>query len=78
MTNRILVGALAILVAACGGSDAPGTGEANVRDSAGIQIVENTGPRFTEGQGWLLSAEPTVQIGGDETNPVYDLGQVTG
>lgn len=78
MTNRILIGALAVLSAACGGGDAPGTGEATVRDSAGIQIVENTGPAHAEGQGWLLSAEPSFQVGGDETNPVYDLGQVTG
>jgi hypothetical protein len=78
MTNRILVGTLAVLTTACGGGDAPGTGEASVRDSAGIQIVENTGPAHAEGQGWLLSAEPTLQVGGDETNPVYDLGQVTG
>lgn len=78
MTNRILTGTLAVLSLACGGRDAPGTGEARVRDSAGIQIVENTGPAHAEGAAWLLSAEPTVQIGGDETNPVYDLGQVTG
>ena len=78
MTNRILIGTLAVLTTACGGGDAPGTGEASVRDSAGIQIVENTGPAHAEGEGWLLSAEPTFQVGGDETNPVYDLGQVTG
>ncbi len=78
MTNRNLIGTLAVLTAACGGGDAPGTGEASVRDSAGIQIVENTGPVHAEGQGWLLSVEPTFQVGGDETNPVYDLGQVTG
>ncbi|HUG28649.1 MAG TPA: hypothetical protein VMK53_10180 [Gemmatimonadales bacterium] len=78
MTNRILIGTLAVLTAACGGGDAPGTGEASVRDSAGIQIVENSGPAHAEGEGWLLSAEPTFEVGGDETNPVYDLGQVTG
>lgn len=78
MTNRILVATFAALAAACGGGAAPGTGEATVRDSAGIQIVENTGPAHAEGEGWLLSAEPTFQVGGDETNPVYDLGQVTG
>lgn len=78
MTNRILIGTLAVLALACGGRGEAGTGEASVRDSAGLQIVENTGPRHAEGQGWLLAAEPTVQIGGDATNPVYDLGQVTG
>lgn len=78
MTNRILVAACAVLSAACGGGDASGTGEASVRDSAGIQIVVNTGPAHAEGEGWLLSAEPTFQVGGDATNPVYDLGQVTG
>jgi hypothetical protein len=78
MTNRVLIATFAVLTAACGGGDAPGTGEASVRDSAGIQIVENTGPAHAEGQGWLLSAEPRFEVGGDETNPVYDLGQVTG
>ncbi len=78
MTNRILIGTLAVLTAACGSGDAPGTGEASVRDSAGIQIVENIGPEFAEGEGWSLAAEPMVEIGGDAANPVYELGQVTG
>lgn len=67
-----------IILAACGGGEAGGAGEASVRDSAGIQIVENTGPELPEGSGWTLSAEPLMSVGGDVTNPANDFNRVVG
>jgi hypothetical protein len=56
----------------------PAGGAATVRDSAGITIVENTGTGWTVGEGWAVADTPTVDIGGDERDPRYDLGQVAG
>jgi hypothetical protein len=47
-----------------------------VRDSAGIRIAENTAPQWKEGEGWTLSAEPTVDIGVVDGAPEYQLSQV--
>lgn len=71
------MGAL-VVVAACGGGAGDGTGEASVRDSAGITIVENAGGVWTPGTGWTLGAEPEVQLGGDPLEPTNDFSQVTG
>lgn len=38
-----------------------------VRDSAGIRIMENTAPLWTDAQVWHLSPEPVVNIGGGDT-----------
>ena len=57
---------LAIAVVACT-EDTPRTGTAIVRDSAGIRIVENFAPLWQEGEEWRLSAEPSVDIGGGNT-----------
>lgn len=63
-----------IFVAACGG-DAGGEA-AVVRDSAGIQIVENRGGGWGERDGWRLSDEPTVQIGVAEGDANYQMDRV--
>lgn len=76
--KRIGFGGMALVLAACGGGEAAGTGEASVRDSAGIQIVENTGPMVAEGEGWRLSETPIFEVGGDVTDRAYDLNQVVG
>ena len=68
-----LVGA-GLLAAGCGG----GGGEAITRDSAGISIVENTGPVWPAGGGWKVVDSPTVDIGGGGTEPGQDLDQVAG
>ena len=49
-----------------------------VRDSAGITIVENTAPLWSAADAWVVVDSPTVQIGGDETNPLQDLSQISG
>lgn len=72
---RILLIPLFLPLAACGGGDGAG-GTATVRDSAGIQIVENRGGRWKEGAGWRLSDEPTLQIGVSEGDPLYQMDGV--
>jgi hypothetical protein len=64
------------LVSACGDGPAQSP-QAAIRDSAGIQIIENTAPRWQPGQEWRLSAEPVVDIGGGETEETQ-LYQVAG
>lgn len=68
---------LALVASACGG----GAGDqvaAVVRDSAGITIVENSDPAWAPGASWTVDTAALVTIGGDELDPLYDLGQVTG
>ena len=52
--------------AACA-TDAPERRRPVVRDSGGIRIVENTAPLWQSGQEWRPSQEPTVVIGGGDT-----------
>jgi len=49
-----------------------------VRDSAGIQIIENAGYLWPEGSGWRLSETPTVDIGESDDDPNYQLYSVVG
>ena len=49
-----------------------------VRDSAGIQIVENTSPAWTPGEAWRLSEEPVLTIGVAEGAEEYELYDVIG
>lgn len=55
-----------IPLAACA-DHTPSAGAPTVRDSAGIRIVENTGPNWRPGQEWGLSAEPVLEIGGGDS-----------
>lgn len=66
-----------LLASACGGAAAGGAGSsAVVRDSAGIQIVENGAPAWAEGAGWRIVDSPLVSIGGVAGDPAYDLNQI--
>jgi hypothetical protein len=67
--------ALLVTLAACGAERADSSG-AVIRDSAGIQIVENTAPTWAEGEGWQLSETPVLSIGELEGDPNYQLFQV--
>ncbi|HEX6042257.1 MAG TPA: hypothetical protein VFZ20_29745, partial [Longimicrobium sp.] len=62
-------------LAACGRGDAAGD-TAIVRDSAGIQIVENRDGRWREGEAWRLSDEPVLRIGVTEGDPAYQMDGV--
>lgn len=75
-TLKSLTGLWAVtLAAACGAADR-GAPEAVVRDSAGVRIVENAGPRWPDADGWRLSAEPEVNIGALEGDEPYLLANV--
>jgi hypothetical protein len=74
MTGAKTISALtaAALICACSG-DAPERDRFSTRDSAGIHIVENTAPAWSEGDAWRLSEQPLVDIGGLEGDPDYEL-----
>jgi hypothetical protein len=64
-----------LLAAGCGGDSSTPTWLA--RDSAGIAIVENAGPKWRAGQGWRVEATPLLQIGeldGDEPYVFSSIG----
>ncbi|HUF28217.1 MAG TPA: 6-bladed beta-propeller [Gemmatimonadaceae bacterium] len=65
---------LAVLVSAACANGQEGDSRMSVRDSAGVQIVENPGDLRVPG--WTLSPEPTVSIGVLEGEPAYQLDQV--
>lgn len=62
--TRMLVGSvtmgLGALTLGCAGG---GGGKASTRDSAGISIVENTGPLWPSNGGWRVVDSPLVDIG---------------
>jgi hypothetical protein len=65
---------LLVSLAACTGEErAPGP---VLRDSAGIQIVENTSSGWGAGEGWRLSEEPLLSIGVAEGGEEYELYDV--
>jgi hypothetical protein len=77
MTTKPLRIILLLTAAACG----EGAAEASrtvVRDSAGIQIVENSGAAWEEGEGWRLSEQPVLQIGELDGPEEYQLYRVSG
>ena len=49
-----------------------------VRDSAGIPIVENGGPAWSDGQRWSMGTEPTLRIGTVAGDPDYIFERVRG
>jgi hypothetical protein len=67
------LGLLTGLLAACHGR---GGSPAIVRDSAGVRVVENSGPLWRPGQGWTIDERPLLDIGGNSADPHYDLLQV--
>jgi hypothetical protein len=69
----------AFAAGACAGSGSEGAAaSATRRDSAGIQIVENSGPLWTDAKAWTVADSPLVDIGGVAGDPAYDFDQVNG
>jgi hypothetical protein len=67
----ILTLSLTACDAGSGGASSPA-----VRDSAGIQIVQNSEFAWPEGQGWRLSEAPRLDIGVLEGDSAYQLFRV--
>jgi len=55
-----------------------GSGSFSVVDSAGVTIVESTGPVWKGGEGWRVTPEPQVVIGIREGDERYLLDDVRG
>lgn len=51
--------------------------DAEVRDSAGIRIIESSGPEWGDGAGWVLSSEPSVTIGSADGDEHYLFSRIT-
>lgn len=68
-----------LLVALQGcGSESPGTLRTEVRDSAGVTIMESSGlPEQGEG-GWILEQRPSLSIGSLEGDTLYQLYEISG
>ncbi|MBA3557787.1 MAG: hypothetical protein H0W30_04220 [Gemmatimonadaceae bacterium] len=65
----------AAVLAACAGEAKSPAGAAVMRDSAGIQIVENVSPKWTEAERWTVADTPSVEIGGAEGDTSSQLFQ---
>lgn len=68
---------LALAAAACDGGSTDHSGP-EVRDSAGVEIVENSGPQWSDGHGWQLSESPTLDIGELDGDEAYQFFRVAG
>jgi hypothetical protein len=73
----LLVLSIISLVSAACDTGAARSGPA-VRDSAGVQIVENESYYWGEGEGWRLSESPSLDIGLLEGDPNYQFYLVAG
>ena len=58
-----LVVALVLAFPACEGADSPGEVLTQVRDSAGIRIIENASPPEGSRLNWRIGSEPALSIG---------------
>jgi hypothetical protein len=78
--SRVLAGLIAVAVVAavygCGGGE--GGAPVVVRDSAGVQIVENLRPAWPSESGWTLSEDPSLQIGVTDGPVEYQFTDIQG
>ena len=77
--HRVADVLLLISVVACAGggpgSEFPPT---IVRDSAGIEIVESTAPRWSDSDAWRVEPEPLLDVDAAGTGPAYEFFLVRG
>ena len=76
-TRLALAIALGLAPAACESGSAGYSGP-EVTDSAGVEIVENTRPKWPDGGGWRLSASAKLDIGVVEGDDEYQFFEITG
>ena len=75
---------VALLLAACGpdtdsepsGRDTPAIPQYQVRDSAGVRIIENRRPADGSRLGWRIGAEPALTIGSVSGDDAFQLHRV--
>lgn len=67
-----LLGLLPMAFVACA-DRTPSTPDWTVRDSAGIQIVENLTPEWNEGQAWEIDPDPSLELGVGSNDPDEQL-----
>lgn len=70
---------VALIALGCQARDGPahGPGTFNVQDSAGIEIIESVTPAW-DGDGWRVSADPSLVIGRMSGDERYLFGEVAG
>jgi hypothetical protein len=68
----------ALLALACRGGAPDAAAGAGIRDSAGIEIVENSAPAWGEADAWRLSDEPTLTLGGTEGDSAREFYRIAG
>ena len=49
-----------------------------VRDSAGVEIVESTGPSWQGGEGWRVDPDPLLRLGVVDGDPAYQFSGIAG
>jgi hypothetical protein len=69
---------LLLVPAACGAGTSDAANNSAVRDSAGIEIVENTQPGWRDADAWRLSDAPTLTMGGTEGDSAHEFFRVAG
>ena len=80
MRTRILAVVTAIGIMACESGGGPGGLDIQLRDSAGIRIVENARPPDGSRLGWRVGPEPSLSIGvmeGDEPHMLFAVRDAT-
>lgn len=77
--HRIAGALLLISGAACGGDGPPGEAPlTTVRDSAGIEIVESTGPQWSDSDAWRVDSEPVLDLSASGSGPNHEFFMVRG
>lgn len=72
-----LIGLLSLFAACANSRDASSRWQGTVRDSAGVEIVENPDiPLWSDGEGWTFTR--LVRIGVSDGDPRYQFGSVSG
>lgn len=75
------LGAGLLVLGAC---DAPDAGDASagqaftLRDSAGVEVVENHRPSWPENRSWRVDSVPVLRIGSQQGGASYEFAGVTG
>lgn len=64
-------------IAACGDAAPPPTAGPTVRDSAGVEIVDNTAPRWGPDEQWTVASEPELAVGTLDGDDPYLLSEVS-